>query len=65
MIMFVRGRQHQRDQGRHGGDVDGIIGAVAALLHLRDHEPADRGGLRDCGAGNAAEERRGDDIDLP
>ena len=60
----VRRRQQQRDQRRHRGDVDRVVGAVAARLHLRDHDAADRRGLGDGRAGDAAEERRGGDVDL-
>jgi hypothetical protein len=60
----VRGRQQQRDQRGHRGDVDGIVRAIAARLHLRDHQPADGRRFRHRRAGNAAEQRRGDDVDL-
>ena len=55
----------KRDQRSHRRDVDGIVGAIAARLHLRDHQPADRGGLGHRRAGNAAEQSRGGDVDLP
>ena len=45
------------------GDVDGEEPRIAVLDHLRDHHRADRGGVGDGGAGDAAEEGRGEDVD--
>ena len=60
----VRRRDQQRDDGGVHRDVDGVVLGVAALLHLRDHDAADRRGVRDGGARDAAEQGRGDDVDL-
>ena len=45
------------------GQVDGEMVVVALLLHHRDHDRADRRGIGDGRAGDAAEEHRGEDID--
>src|SRR5690606_29544124 len=61
----VAGRQQQRDERRHRRHVDRVVGAVAARLHLRDHQPPDRRGFGDGRAGDAAEQGGGRDVDLP
>ena len=60
----VRGRDQQRDDRGGDHDVDGIIGAIAAPAHLRDHQPANGRGVGHGRAGNAAEHDRGNDADL-
>ena len=59
----VRGRDQQRLQRAGDGDVDGEEARIAVLDHLRDHHRADRGGVGDRRAGDAAEEGRGEDVD--
>ncbi len=59
----VRGRQQQRLQRAGDGDVDGEQARIAVLDHLRDHHRADRRGIGDGRAGEAAEHGRGDDVD--
>jgi hypothetical protein len=61
---IVRGRDHQRDDRGDDRDVDGVVAAIAAGLHLRNHQPADGGGVGRGGAGDAAEEERGRDVHL-
>ncbi len=60
----VRGRYEQRDQRRGDRDVHGEIAIEAALDHLRDHRAADRRDIGDRRAGHAAEEQRGEHVDL-
>ena len=64
MIMLCEGGSSSAISAAIDGDVDGIVGAIAARLHLRDHQAADRRGLGDGRAGDAAEQRRGGDVDL-
>src|SRR5216684_3003668 len=60
----VVARRHEQrlDRGadRHVGGEDA---GIADLLHLRDHHRADRRGVGDRGARDAAEEAGGDDVD--
>ena len=58
----VRGRDQQRLQRARDGDVDGEQPRIAGLDHLRDHHRADRGGVGDRRARDAAEHRRGEDV---
>ena len=58
----VRGRDQQRLQRARDGDVDGEQPRIAGLDHLRDHHRADRRGVGDRRAGDAAEHRRGEDV---
>ena len=58
----VRGRDQQRLQRARDGDVHGEEARIAGLDHLRDHHRADRGGVGDRGARDAAEEGRGEDV---
>ena len=60
----MRGRHQQGHQGRRDGDVDGVVGVIAALLHLRDHGAADGRDISDGAAGHPAEQGRADDRDL-
>ena len=59
----VRGRDQQRLQRARDRHVDGEEPRVALLDHLRDHHRADRGGVGDRRARDAAEHRRGEDVD--
>ena len=59
----VRGRDQQRLQRAGDRHVDGEQPRIAVLDHLRDHHRADRGGVGDRRARDAAEHGRGEDID--
>ena len=59
----VRGRDQQRLQRARDRHVDGEQARIAVLDHLRDHHRADRGGVGDRRAGDAAEHGRGQDVD--
>ncbi|MNL13252.1 hypothetical protein D3C87_1341550 [compost metagenome] len=61
----MRRRDHQRDDGGIDSDVDGVIPVITALGHLRDHQATNGRGVGDSRAGNAAEQCRSDDVDLP
>ena len=58
----VRGRDQQRLQRARDGDVHGEQPRIAGLDHLRDHHRADRRGVGDRRARDAAEHRRGEDV---
>ena len=59
----VRRRDQHRLHRAADRDVGGEDLRVALLDHLRDQHRADRRGVGDRRAGDAAEERRGDDVD--
>ena len=59
----VRGRDQQRLHRAADGDVGGEHARVALLHHLRNHHRADRRGVGDRGARDAAEQRAGQHVD--
>ena len=56
-------RDQKRLQRARAGHAGREQPRIAVLLHLRDHDRADRGGIRDRRARDAAEEGGGQDVD--
>ena len=57
-------RDHRPDAGGGRGDRRREVGGIAGLLHRRDDDRAGAGEVRGRRADHAAEEHRGDDVDL-
>ena len=59
----MRGRDKKRLQRARDRDIDREQAGIAVLDHLRNHHRADRRGIGDGRARNAAEHRGGEDVD--
>src|SRR5690606_29100291 len=58
------GRNNNPHDARAGGDGNGEGGIVALLLHLRNEERANAGGVGGGAAGDAGEQHRDNDVDM-